>query len=81
MTEHKMYEAKIDLSKICMFPDEEKEGTVMIGRNRKPVRKETLSDSSPRQKLFGAGKGLFTVPENFDDIDISGDFEGEMFPG
>ena len=43
--------------------------------------KETLSDSSPGQELFGAGEGLFTVPENFDDIDISNDFDEEIFPG
>lgn len=81
MTEYNMYEAKTNLSKICRLLEERKEDAVIISRNGKPVLKVTLFDSSPRQKLFGAGKGLFTVPENFDDIDISDDFNEEIFPG
>ena len=52
-----MYEAKTKFSKICRPPEEKKEDAVIISRNGKPVLKVTLSDSSPRQKLFGAGKG------------------------
>lgn len=53
---------------------------IIISRNGKPVLKVTLFEQSPRSSLFGAGKGLFTIPEDFDDIDISDDFEEEILP-
>ncbi|MBQ6489976.1 MAG: hypothetical protein IJI75_12215 [Solobacterium sp.] len=80
MTEYNMYEAKTNLSKICRLLEEKKEDMIIISRNGKPVLKVTLFDQNPRSSLFGSGKGLFTIPENFDDIDISDDFEEEIFP-
>jgi len=81
MTEYNMYEAKTNLSKICRLLEEKKEDMVIISRNGKPLLKVTLFDNTPRRSLFGAGKGLFAIPEDFDDIDISSDFEEEIFPG
>ena len=80
MTEYNMYEAKTNLSKICRLLEEKKEDMIIISRNGKPVLKVTLFEQSPRSSLFGAGKGLFTIPEDFDDIDIANDFEETIFP-
>ena len=33
-----------------------------------------------KTELFGSAEGSFSIPEDFDDIDISSDFEGEIFP-
>lgn len=62
------------------FWKKKKEDMIIISRNGKPVLKVTLFEQSPRSSLFGAGKGLFTIPEDFDDIDISDDFEEEILP-
>ena len=40
----------------------------------------TLVDDNPRKNLFGCAKGLFEIPNDFDDIDISKNFEEEFFP-
>lgn len=80
MTEYNMYEAKTNLSKISRLLEEKKEDVVIISRNGKPVLRVTLYENNSRKSLFGAGKGLFTIPDNFDEIDISDDFEGEVFP-
>lgn len=31
-----------------------------------------------RENFFGCAKGTFEIPDNFDDIDIESDFEGEI---
>ena len=79
MAEYNMYEAKTNLSKICRLLEEKKEDMIIISSNGKPVLKVTLFEQSPRSSLFGAGKGLFTIPEDFDDIDIANDFEETIF--
>lgn len=80
MAEYNMYEAKTNLPKICRLLEEKKEDMIIISRNGKPVLKVTLFEQSPRSSLFGAGKGLFTIPEDFDDIDIANDFKETIFP-
>lgn len=80
MTQFNMYEAKTNLSKITKLLEDKKEDVVIISRNGKPILKVTLYENNERGKLFGCAKGMFTIPENFDDIDISSDFEGEIFP-
>ena len=75
-----MYEAKTNLSKISKLLEERKEDVVIISRNGKPVLKVTLFEDNDREKLFGCAKGMFKIPENFDDIDITSDFKGEIFP-
>lgn len=80
MTQFNMYEAKTNLSKICRLLEDGKEDYVIISRNDKPIIKMTLVKEENRKKLFGCGKGLFKIPDNFDDIDISDDFDSEVFP-
>ena len=53
---------------------------VIISRNGKPVLKVTLYEDDSRKNLFGCAKGMFTIPDDFDEIDISKDFEEEIFP-
>ena len=80
MTQFNMYEAKTNLSKISKLLEDKKEDMVLISRNGKPILKVTLFENDDRKQLFGCAKGMFTIPDNFDDIDISKDFEGEVFP-
>lgn len=80
MTQYNMYEAKTNLSKISKLLEDKKEEYVIISRNGKPVLKVSLYEDNPRKKLFGCAKGMFKIPEDFDDIDIDNDFEGEIFP-
>ena len=80
MTQYNMYEAKTNFSKISKLLEEKKEDYVIISRNGKPVLKITLVEDNPRKNLIGCAKGMFTIPKDFDDIDISEDFTGEIFP-
>jgi len=75
-----MYEAKTNLSKISKMLEDKVEDMVIISRNGKPVLKVTLYEDDSRANLFGCAKGMFTIPEDFDDIDISEDFAQEIFP-
>lgn len=86
MKEYNMHEAKTKFSKICRPPEEKKEDAVIISRNGKPVLKVALSDSSPRQKLFGAGKGSrnsvykcpkHTAPGIFFSVNVSEKYRGK----
>ncbi len=52
---------------------------VIIARNGKPLMKITLVKPENTSNRIGIANGLFTIPENFDDIDISEDFEGDIF--
>ena len=79
MTQFNMYEAKTKLSMICKILEEEKEDYIIISRNNKPVLKITLYDGeNKRSNIFGCAKGKFKIPENFDDIDITSDFEEDI---
>ncbi len=80
MIQFNMYEAKSNLSKITKLLEDRVEDVVIISRNGKPILKVTLIDENNRQDLFGCAKGMFTIPDDFDEIDISEDFEEEIFP-
>lgn len=80
MTQYNMYEAKTNLSKITKLLEEKKEDSVILSRNGKPIIKMTLIEDNPRKKLIGCAKGKFSIPNDFDDIDISSDFDEEIFP-
>lgn len=80
MTQFNMYEAKTNLSKITKILEDKEEDMVIISRNGKPVLQVTLYKNNNRANLLGCAKGMFEIPEDFDDIDISEDFEGEIFP-
>ena len=49
----------------------------MTEAEEKLPEKEQKIDVSKR---IGIAKGLFEIPDDFDDIDISADFDGELFP-
>lgn len=78
MTQYNMYEAKTNLSKISKMLEDGTEDVVIISRNGEPVIKMTKYDKSSRKNFFGCGKGLFEVPEDFDDMDLSEEFKEYM---
>ena len=80
MKQFNMYEAKTNLSKISKLLEDKKEKMVIISRSGKPVLKVTLYEDNDRKSLFGCAKGMFEIPDNFDDIDITSDFKEEIFP-
>ena len=80
MTQFNMFEAKTNLSKIAKMLEEGKEDYVIIARNGKPLLRIVLEKESDVSKRIGLAKGSFTIPDDFDEIDISSDFEGEIFP-
>ena len=80
MLRYNMFEAKTNLSKIAKTLEDGLEDQVIVARNGKPLLRITLVKTTDTSKRIGLAKGLFTVPDNFDDIDISGDFDGEIFP-
>ena len=81
MIQFNMYEAKTNLSKISKILEEKKEDEIIISRNGKPILRVTLYEENDRKALFGCAKGMFEVPDDFDDIDIASDFTEEIFPG
>lgn len=78
MTQFNMYEAKTNLSKITKMLENKEEDMVIISRNGKPVLKVVLYEENSRKNFIGCAKGMFVIPENFDDIDIESDFSGEI---
>ena len=72
-------EAEKDFIEIVESLENKKEDTVLICRNDKPILKVELFKND-RSKLIGSLKGELEIPEDFDDIDISKDFKGEIFP-
>lgn len=80
MIQYNMYEAKTNLSKITKLLEDGVEDCVILSRNGKPIIKMTLIEENPRRNLFGCAKGMFEIPDDFDDIDISEDFEERIFP-
>ena len=80
MTVYNMYEARTNLSKIARLLEDRIEDEVIISKYGKPVMKVTLYEDNKRANLFGCANNLFTVPDNFDDIDISDYFSTEIYP-
>lgn len=80
MIQHNIYEAKTNLSKICKQLEDKKEDYIILSKNGKPIIKMTLINDNSRENLVGCAKGMFEVPDDFDDIDISNSFEEEIIP-
>lgn len=78
MQQFNMYETKTNFSKIAKLLEDKKEDVIIISRNGKPILEIKLYEDRKREKLFGCAKGKFEIPEDFDDIDISEDFGGEI---
>ena len=79
MKQYSMNKAKEQLMYISKILENKEEDYVVISRNGKPLLKVTLFENNPRENLIGCAKGMFKVPDDFDDIDISSDFEEEIF--
>lgn len=79
MTQVNMYEAKTHFSEIAKMLEEGKKDYVIVARKGKPVLRITL-EIPDVSKRIGAGKNMFEIPDDFDDIDISNLFDGEIFP-
>ena len=79
MIQFNMFDAKTNLSRIAKMLEEGTEDYVIIARNGKPLLRITLEKQKQASERFGIAKGMFSVPENFDEIDISEDFEGDLF--
>jgi len=75
-----VFEAKSNLSKLLKLLKDGKEDYIVIANHGKPCARLVLDNGIDASKRLGAAKGMFKFPDNFDDIDISEDFEGEIFP-
>lgn len=75
MNEYNMYEAKTNLSKIGKLLDDGVEDAIIISKNGKPSYILKKYEMPSRAGFFGCAKGKFTIPQNFDDIDLSDEFE------
>lgn len=78
MIQFNIHETKTNFSKIAKLLEDKIEDSIIVSRNGKPILEIRLYEENKRKKLFGCGKGMFEIPENFDDIDVVSDFEGEI---
>lgn len=78
MLEYNVYEAKTNLSEIIRKLTSKEEEMIIISKKGCPTLKVTLYENNNRDNLFGCAKGMFTIPDDFDDIDIESDFDGDI---
>lgn len=80
MTQVNIYEAKTELSKLVRSLETGEENVIFIARNGKPIVQMTLLPHQDPAKRVGAGRGKFTIPDDFDkwDSEIENMFEGEL---
>ena len=78
MTQYNMYEAKTKLSMICKKVENDEEDLIVLARNGVPCVKIVKYNPKDRSNFFGCAKGMYTVPSDFDDMDIISDFEGDI---
>lgn len=71
-------ELKKSLYEIVRLIENGDEDCVIVTRYRRPVLRITPERYCSNQRL-GAGKGMFKVPDNFDEIDLSSDYTEEIF--
>lgn len=79
MTIYNMLDAKTNLSKIAKQIETGEEDYIVIARNGKPILRIIPEPSNYVGIRIGAGKGMFSIPDDFDDMDIASDFSGEIF--
>lgn len=79
MTEYNIYAAKTHFSKLINMLENKEEDLIIISKNGKPIAEMKPIKKTKKKDFFGCAKGMFTVPDDFDEIDISGDFKGEIF--
>ena len=73
MKQFNIHEAEINFFEIVELLEKNKETYIIISQDKKPLLKISLYDEVDRSSLFGAGKNMFEIPENFDDIDLQFD--------
>ena len=72
-----MYDAKTNLSKYAKLLEDKKEKEIIVSRGNTPIMK-LVPYNNKRSRIFGCAKGKISVPDDFDDIDISDLFEGKI---
>ena len=75
-----MTAAKKNFDQIFRLLENGKEEYIVITKYGKPLLRITLNNNKDVSKRFGIGKGLFEIPDDFDDWDIYKDFDGEIYP-
>lgn len=63
-----MFEAKSDLSRLVRLLETKEEDIIYLARNGKRIAQLTLIPQTQVNKRIGAGKGIITLPDEFDDI-------------
>ena len=77
----KMLDAKTNLSRYVALIESGEEERVVIARGNKPVAMLVPYEEDPAAaKRLGAAKGLYVIPDEFDDIDaqVAALFYGEV---
>ena len=59
-------EAKRDFSRLMRLLETEKEESIFVARNGKPIIKMTVVEETPVSKRIGVAKGKFKAPDDFD---------------
>ena len=72
--------SEVNFSKIAKLLEVKEEDVVILSDNGKPVLKVTLFEENDKKNLFSCAKEMFTIPDDFDEIDLSADFKQEIFP-
>lgn len=78
MIQVNMFEAEANLPKLAEMLEDGVEDYIIITRNGQPFLKMTPIKENDVSKRIGFAKGQFTVPEDFDEFDISGNFSEEI---
>ena len=78
MKHYNLNEAETKFEEIVeLLENHIEEEIVITDKNIKPIC-VTLFDDKNRDAFIGCAKGMFEIPEDFDDIDIAKDFEEKM---
>lgn len=66
MMQVNILEAKTEFSKLIRLLETNREDSITVARNGKPVVRIVPIDSPPVSNRIGVAKGKFTVPDDFD---------------
>ena len=79
MCKMNVLEAKTNFSKLLAMLENQEEDEIIICKNNKEIAKITLISQVDVSKRIGIAKGLFTVPDDINEMDdeIAAMFEGD----
>ncbi|MBO5731258.1 MAG: hypothetical protein U0I22_09600 [Treponema sp.] len=79
MCKMNVLEAKTNFSKLLAMLENREEDEIIICKNNKEIAKITLIPQVDVSKRIGIAKGLFTVPDDINEMDdeIAAMFEGD----